>query len=147
MPSRAAGPGGILCQWLPLYELTEPDFATAVATIASQFEHLDAWTNGSVAILLASAQPLPTVAARPAATLPAAVVEDLARAGIEPSTIDAYVANPDMTATTLAGIRRSAPSLNLDDRPVLEFQSARNLYGLNKPGANHAWRVRLRQPR
>ena len=33
----------------------------------------------------------------------------------------------------------SATTLNVDDRPVLEFQSARNLYGLNKPGAERAW--------
>jgi predicted membrane-bound spermidine synthase len=140
-------PGGILCQWLPLYELTESDFATAVATIGSQFEHIDGWTNGSVAILLASAQPLPTVPARPAATLPAAVVEDLAQAGVEPSAIDAFVSNPDMTASTLAGIRRMAPTLNVDDRPVLEFQSARNLYRLNKPGAERAWTAGLQRPR
>lgn len=140
-------PGGILCQWLPLYELTESDFATAVATIGSQFEHLDGWTNGSVAILLASAQPLPTAPARRAATLPAPVIEDLALAGIEPSTIDAFVSNPDMTAPTLAGLRRMATTINVDDHPVLEFQSARNLYRLNKPGAERAWTAALKRPR
>ena len=140
-------PGGILCQWLPLYELGEKDLATALATLGTQFEHLAGWTNGSVAVILASADPLPIGASRVRRPIPPAVAADLLRAGIPPQQIDLFLSQPDLDGAAIARLQAAARDLNRDDHPVLEFRAARNLYHLTKPGADQGWRVRLRKPR
>jgi spermidine synthase len=139
-------PGGILCQWLPLYELSEEDFATALATIGTQFKHLAAWTNGSVALVIASAEPLPLSRATPRQLAPT-VATDLQNVGVSPWQIDSFLAAPDLDAAAIARFQAAARDLSLDDRPVLEFRSARNLFRFNKPGTSADWRVRLRKPR
>jgi spermidine synthase len=140
-------PGGILCQWLPLYELSEADFATALATISTEFKHLAVWTNSSVALVVASSEPLPLGPPAIPRQLPAAVAADLETVGVTPSQIDAFLAQPDFDETVIARLQAEARDLNLDDRPVLEFRSARNLFYFNKPGGSERWADRLRKPR
>lgn len=139
-------PGGILCQWLPLYELSREDFATALATMGTQFPHLEGWTNGGVAVIVASADPLPT-GGQSLDRLPAAVIADLQNAGLEPARIVSFLAQPDLDEAAIARIQASAHGLNRDDRPVLEFHSARNLYTLTKPGPDRGWGLSLKRPR
>jgi spermidine synthase len=137
-------PGGLLCQWLPLYELGEEDFATALATIGTQFKHLAGWTNGSVAVIVASNEPLPLQGPHPAAAhLPAAVTTDLQNAGVEPWQVESFLSQPQLDAAAIARFQAKARDLNRDDRPVLEFRSARNLFRLTKPGADKSWAARL----
>jgi len=140
-------PGGMLCQWLPLYELGQEDFATALATMGSQFKHLAGWTNGSVAVIIASSDPLPLGALHPDRQLPAAVVTDLQGVGLMPWQIDAFLSQPDLDAAAIARLAASAGALNLDDKPMLEFRSARNLFRLTKPGADKSWAARLSKQR
>ena len=139
-------PGGILCQWLPLYEMTEEDLSTALATMSTQFKHFAGWTNGSAAIILASQDPLPLKRATPR-QLPDAVAISLQKVSLTPWTIDQYLAEPDIDEAMIAQFRSSAGKLNRDDHPVLEFRSAANLYRLTKPGANPRWAARLRKQR
>jgi len=37
---RAMNPGGILCQWIPRYEMTEPDYKTALNTVKQVFPYV-----------------------------------------------------------------------------------------------------------
>jgi len=140
-------PGGMLCQWLPLYELSKEDFATALATMGTQFEHLAGWTNGSVAIIIASPDPLLLEVRTPRRQLPSAVAADLQLVGLMPWQIDSFLSQPDLDTATIAGLRASTRDLNLDDHPVLEFHSAANLFRLTKPGANKRWAARLPKQR
>jgi spermidine synthase len=138
-------PGGMLCQWLPLYELTERDFATALATMGTAFPHLTGWTNGGVAVIVASADPLP-IGGHPG-ELPPAVLADLHNAGLEPGQIAPFLAQPDLDAAAIARLQATAQGLNRDDRPVLELHAARNLYTLTKPGPDRGWGLSLKRQR
>ena len=141
-------PGGLLCQWLPLYELGEEDFDTALATMGTQFKHLAGWTNGHVAVIVASNEPLPLQGPHPGAhQLPPMVVTDLQNAGVAPWQVEAFLSQPDLDAAAIAKLQSEARDLNRDDRPVLEFRSARNLFRLTKPGADTSWRNQLKRPR
>jgi spermidine synthase len=140
-------PGGILGQWLPLYELTEGDFAVAMATIGAHFPHLAGWTNGSVAIIAASSDPLPVGAAFRLGDVSGAVAADFGRVKVPETQIEAFLSRPDLDAAAIARLRSSARDLNRDDRPVLEFRAARNLFYLTRPGADKDWRTRLSAPR
>jgi len=140
-------PGGLLCQWLPLYELSKEDFSTALATMGSQFPHLAGWTNGSVAIIVASADPLPLAKPASPRQLSEAVAADLRGVDLMPWQIDSFLSEPDFDAAAIAELRSTTRDLNLDDHPVLEFRSARNLYRLTKPGPNRRWADRLRKQR
>ena len=46
MRARLA-PGGIASQWLPLYQLSETDVKTVVATWCAAFEHTSAWMRAT----------------------------------------------------------------------------------------------------
>lgn len=141
-------PGGLLCQWLPLFELEEKDFATALATMGTQFKYLAAWTNGSVVGIVASNDPLPLQGPhRAAAQLPPIVAMDLQSAGVAPWMAESFLSQPDLDAAVIARLQSEAPEINRDDRPVLEFHSARNLFRLTKPGADTTWRTSLRRNR
>ena len=144
--SKRLQPGGILCQWLPLYEMDRADFATALATMATEFEHFAGWTNGSAAVILASHDPLPLKRATPR-TLPEPVAISLQKVDLTQWNLDRYLAEPDFDAAMIEELRSTAGDLNRDDHPVLEFRSARNLYHLTKPGANRRWAASLRKQR
>lgn len=139
-------PGGILCQWLPLYELGEDDFATAIATMRTEFQHLAAWTDGSEALVIASADPLPLAPGTPR-HLATAVATDLQKVGLMPWQVDAFLAHPDLDAPQIEEYRARARDRSRDDLPVLEFRSARNLFYFNKPGGMKRWAERLHKPR
>jgi spermidine synthase len=144
-------PGGLLCQWLPLYELGEEDFATALATMGTQFKHLAGWTNGSVAVIVASNEPLPLQGPHPGAAQlpppPSIIATDLQNAGVALWQVESFLSQPDLDAAAIARFQAEARDLNRDDHPVLEFRTARNLFSLTKPGADTAWRARLPRAR
>ena len=144
--SKRLQPGGILCQWLPLYEMDREDFATALATMATEFEHFAGWTNGSAAVILASHDPLPLKRATPR-QIPESVAISLQKVDLTQWNVEQYLAEPDFDAAMIAQLRSTAGDLNRDDHPVLEFRSARNLYHLTKPGANRRWAAGLRKQR
>lgn len=50
-------PGGIMCQWLPVADLTPEDFESVVATFAAVFPHTMLWHSTS-AILIGSDRPI-----------------------------------------------------------------------------------------
>ncbi len=55
-------PGGLFCQWLPLYQLDAGDLETIVASFAGAFEHVQLWigyhrTRQPIAALVGTAAP------------------------------------------------------------------------------------------
>jgi spermidine synthase/Flp pilus assembly protein TadD len=46
--------GGIMCQWLPLYELSEANLRSAVATFNAAFPHVTVWQTALDAVLIGS---------------------------------------------------------------------------------------------
>ncbi|HET9298890.1 MAG TPA: fused MFS/spermidine synthase, partial [Candidatus Polarisedimenticolaceae bacterium] len=55
--SRLA-PGGVACQWLPIYELTLEDLRSVVATFSRNFRHVALWLTYADAELLGSDVPI-----------------------------------------------------------------------------------------
>lgn len=138
-------PGGLLCQWLPLYELDADDFAAALRTIGSVFPHLMVWTNGAVAIVIASETPI-----QPPANLdqvPPAAFADLASVGIAGTKLLDYLRKPDLSAAQVESWRARGPFVNRDDRPLLEFHCARNLFLQQKARDPARWRAGLSKDR
>jgi tetratricopeptide (TPR) repeat protein len=50
--------GGIMCQWLPLYELAEEDLQSVVAAFVESFEHTTLWQATDDALLIGGNAPL-----------------------------------------------------------------------------------------
>lgn len=138
-------PGGLLCQWLPLYELDAGDFAAALRTIGSVFPHLMVWTNGAVAIVIASEGPI-----RPPVNLdqvPPAAFADLASVGVAGDKLLDYLQHPDLSPRQVDGWRAKGAFVNRDDRPLLEFHCARNLFLQQKQRDSARWRAGLSKER
>ncbi len=51
-------PGGIVCQWLPLYELSEADLKSIVATLRENFPYIMVWLTHDDAELIGSNAPI-----------------------------------------------------------------------------------------
>lgn len=122
---RRLAPGGIVCQWLPLYELEIDDVAMVLRTLARRFD---------VAVFVAGPD-LVILAARPgglrvdergmAERLAGRVGDDLRALGLAtPGRLLGLLAAGPRRVRVLAG---DGP-VNTDDRPLLEFASARSQY-------------------
>ncbi|MDJ0785774.1 MAG: hypothetical protein QNK05_03135 [Myxococcota bacterium] len=119
-------PGGLFCQWLPLYQLSEAEFLLIAATFS------DAFPNGALfrgdfygrfpIVALVGYRDVPASAASVATA-----AAEAARAGVR----DRWVIHPDAFFSlyvgplgSLAGSLRDHPR-NTDDRPRLEMGGAR----------------------
>ncbi len=58
LASRRLAPGGLICQWLPLYELDVDDLRSVVRTFANNFPHVMLWITHDDAELLGSNAPI-----------------------------------------------------------------------------------------
>lgn len=58
LASQRLRPGGILCQWLPLYELTEENLQSVVRTIREHFAYTMVWVTHYDAEIIASNSPI-----------------------------------------------------------------------------------------
>jgi spermidine synthase len=133
---RHLKPGGILCQWTPLHEFERDDLRIALRTITGVFPHAAAWVSGSDVIIIASDRPLQVDPARVAARLQVpAVARDFAEIGIPLQEVQPLLGKPDFRPEGLVdapeGGGKDGP-VNVDDRPLLEFRTARNLFSFNK---------------
>ena len=50
--------GGVMCQWLPAYELSPPDFKSVITTFAQSFEHVVVWFATTDVVLVGSDTPI-----------------------------------------------------------------------------------------
>jgi spermidine synthase len=124
---------GILCQWLPLYEMKRNDFRMMIHTIHTVFPYVAFWGVGRDVIVLASPQPLDVELEPLKAKLRnLALARDFSGVGFTGSRVIQFMnspaARPDQVDAFLTGI----DSLNRDDRPILEFNTARNLFDVAK---------------
>jgi len=114
-------PGGVIAQWLPIYELTPADLRSVVRTFREHFKHTMLWLTHYDAELVGSNAPLvidePELARRMAVP---AVARDLEKVAMGSATdlLSYFVmGSQGMARFGLEGI------LNTDDRLYLEFSA------------------------
>jgi len=142
--SRLA-PGGVIAQWLPLYELTPQDVGTVVRTFARNFEHVLVWLTWWDAELIGSNQPFaidPEALARRASA--DVVAADLAAVNMAGAT-----GLLDYCLTGTRGARAFADAVgglvNTDDNLVLEFSAPRSIGRPELMAANMATLIGYRE--
>ncbi len=127
--SRLAA-GGVFCQWAQLYELSQPNVKTLLASFASVFPYTYVFAaehRSSDVILIASEHPLPLDFARLAKNFAVpTLAKELQRAGVsEPDDILAdLLLLPDEIPAYTAGA-----AINTDDNARIEFRAPRDLLG------------------
>jgi spermidine synthase len=125
--------GGILCQWVPVYEMEREDFRIMLNTITTVFPHITFWQVGSDVILLASREPfkmeLPQVVEklrRPG------LARDFTQIGLTMRGVVNLLNQPVVMPGQVRDFLGRVETVNVDDKPVLEFSTARNLFELAK---------------
>jgi spermidine synthase len=118
-------PGGILCQWLHLYQISPHDVLIFLKTIHSVYPHLAVWVDGSDMLVLGSDRPIVLDRERISQRLSVPAVRDsLAPSGIDASNLYGLYVTDERIVKVL---RKTLP-LNTDDHPVLEFSAPRSLF-------------------
>jgi spermidine synthase len=124
--ARRLAPGGLFCQWLPLYQLTRGEFEVIARTFLAAFPHVTLWRNDfypdrPVLGLVGAAGPMPLDLERVWASL----------SGLPEWSRDSFLGAPRAIAMLYVGdlslasdLFAQAP-LNGDDRPVIEFLAPR----------------------
>ena len=121
LAARHLRPGGVIAQWLPIYELTPRDLQSVVRTFRQHFPHTLMWLVHYDAVMLGSSSPflvdeeeLGRRMAQPA------VAGDLGRVAMGSAT--------DLLSYFVMGTKgmerfAEGGTLNTDDRPYLEFSA------------------------
>jgi spermidine synthase len=126
-------PGGILCQWVPLYEMEKEDFRIMLNTITSVFRYVTFWQIGTDVGILASNSPfrvdLPDVLRK---IRRFEIQKDLVEIGFSERGFLQFLNKPVALPEQVPAFLGKVDVVNTDDRPVLEFSTARNLFELAK---------------
>jgi len=121
MASRHLLPGGVMCQWLPIYELSVADLKSVVRTFSQNFKYTMAWLTQYDAELIGSNQPLVIDEARLARRLSdPAVARDLR--AVMMGTADDFLSFFIMGTQGMAAFSRNG-IVNTDDNLYLEFST------------------------
>jgi spermidine synthase len=124
--ARRLAPGGVFCQWLPLYQLTREEFDTIVRTFLTVFSQTSLWRGDfypdrPIVGLVGQLTPRPIALAGLSQRLP----------HLPTWSRDALLASPRGlfmlyagNLTSMADLFATAP-LNTDDRPIIEFLAPR----------------------
>lgn len=123
-------PGGLFCQWLPLYQLTRREFEVLAATFVDVFPRAALWRGDffgafPIAALVGWRDEVTPVASVAEATRALAARGETDRWVTDPSGVWALYVGP---LGPLADALAEAPR-NSDDRPRIEFLSARSHAG------------------
>ncbi|MBA4378930.1 MAG: spermidine synthase [Gemmatimonas sp.] len=142
--SRLA-PGGVIAQWLPLYELTPQDVGTVVRTFARNFEHVLVWMTWWDAELIGSNQPFaidPEALAKRASA--SAVAADLSAVNMAGATglLDYCLTG---TRGALAFADAVDGRVNTDDNLRLEFSAPHSIGRSELMAANMAALIGYRE--
>jgi spermidine synthase len=115
-------PGGLFCQWLPLYQMHVEDLRLVARTFVAAFPATYLFQSGSDLVLVGAAAPLALEEPALRARLAGPGGAPLVALGLRPAgrLLSLLVRDPD-------GVRRFARDgeLNTDDRLVLEFRAGR----------------------
>lgn len=119
--ARHLAPGGVMAQWLPVYELAPADTASVVRTFQQRFPHTLLWLTHADAVMMGSSAPLTIDEAELERRLAfPAVSVDMAKIGMGSATdlLSYFVMGTE-------GMRRLAQSgvVITDTRPSLEFSA------------------------
>ncbi len=124
--------GGILCQWIPYYNMDSSHFKLIIKSLQSVFPYVHLWMSGTDTFLLSSMQPLEINAQRLDNLFDSAEV----RKKFE----DMHIETPGsllsfyyLDTASLQTMTRGITSLNTDSFPVVEFHSPKFLLGPNRP--------------
>lgn len=122
---KRLAPGGVLCQWLHLYQISAHDVLIFLKTIHSVYPHFAVWIDDSDMLVIASDRPVVPDRARIEQILTQPqVVKSLVGSNITASTIfEDYVSDE-----RIVKLLRSNLPINTDDHPVLEFSAPRSLF-------------------
>jgi spermidine synthase len=118
-------PGGIVCQWLPGYELAPANFRSVMATFAAVFPHVELWQTVNDAVLIGSEAPIrvdPRELSRRLAE--PRVVAQLGRVGLD--TARAFLAEQALGDAAFRALAGDAV-VNTDDNLHLEFATPRDI--------------------
>jgi spermidine synthase len=130
---RHLAPGGILCQWFPIHELEKDDLRLALATLTSVFREAAVWTNGVDAVVVAAdTLPRPDPTRLAAAAADPRIARDLTDLKIGPGGLPGVFSHPFLSTSQVPGFIAGISGENADDRPLLEFRTAKNLFTGNR---------------
>ncbi len=121
-------PGGVMCQWTNLYDLSEHDLAIMLATFSEAFPHGAIFLShlGDVLLVGTDAAPALDFDALLARVGDERIRADLARVGIH-SVYD-LLANFVMTFDAIGALAPAGSPIHTDDLAQLEFSAPKNLY-------------------
>jgi len=124
--ARRLAPGGVFCQWLPLYQLTREEFDTIVRTFLTVFPQTSLWRGDfypdrPIVGLVGQLTPRPIDLARLSERLLHLPTWSRDALLVSPrGLLMLYVGD----LTSVADLFATAP-LNTDDRPIIEFLAPR----------------------
>ncbi|MEP7027710.1 MAG: fused MFS/spermidine synthase [Candidatus Eisenbacteria bacterium] len=119
-------PGGVFCQWMQFYEMSDVMFASLARSLHEVFPSAQVFQTGRDLLFVATRDGRPLDLDRVATRLARpAVAKDLARANVHnPADL---VALHQVSLAALVARLPEAP-LNLDDRPFVEYRAPIDLY-------------------
>lgn len=124
---------GILCQWVPLYELERQDFRILLHTILEVFPNVAFWQIGADLAILASNEPFAPELEQVSRRLRRpAVARDFAKLGMDAADALAFLNDPVVPPHRVRAFLGEIDTVNTDDLPILEYRTARNLFTLAK---------------
>ena len=138
-------PGGLFCQWLPLYQLDQPSLQAIIRTFLATYPDGSAWLNHysvrtpMLALIGHAVDPVQSPASilrERLAQADVAVVTRPVGIGQPLDVLGQFVGGPQALAAFAAG----AP-LNTDDRPFVALDARRNVQALSAPPAALLLRV------
>lgn len=128
-------PGGIACQWLPIYELAPEDLASVVRTFGEAFDHVMVWLTHYDAQLVGSNSPILIDESRLAARISSveAIEEDLR--DVDMGTAEDFLSYFVMGSEGARAFAR-AGIVNTDDNLYLEFSAPKSMGVVRLMGDN-----------
>jgi len=118
--------GGVVAQWLPLYEMPERDFKTVIRTFQKVFPHTSLWLTDSDAILIGTEDRLMINYGSLMLKFQDEEIQDDMRmlyVDSVPQFLTFFMMGEDRLSEYAADAR-----LNTDDHPILEFSAPEGLY-------------------
>jgi len=116
--------GGVFCQWGHLYNMSEADLATLLATFADVFPQASVYVISEADILIVGRDGPAALAPARLGGMAAAARLDLAASNLS---AESLIAIPTVALETLAGWLRDARR-HTDDAPVLDFKAPLSIH-------------------